>query len=134
MSADLVHIRQVMAEADCLFTEAEVEAAIDRVATQINAELAERNPVVFCVMNGGLIFSGKLLPKLAFPLEASTCTPPATATRPAAASCSGRPSRKSPLSTATFLSSTTSSTKGIRWARSSTSAATPAPVRCTPRY
>jgi hypoxanthine phosphoribosyltransferase len=71
MSADLAHIRQVMAEADCLFTEAEVEAAIDRVAAQINAELAERNPVVFCVMNGGLIFSGKLLPKLAFPLEAS---------------------------------------------------------------
>ncbi|RMH85474.1 hypoxanthine-guanine phosphoribosyltransferase [Pseudomonas sp. AOB-7] len=71
MSADLAHIRQVMAEADCLFTEAEVEAAIDRVAAQINADLAERNPVVFCVMNGGLIFSGKLLPKLAFPLEAS---------------------------------------------------------------
>jgi hypoxanthine phosphoribosyltransferase len=71
MSADLAHIRQVMAEADCLFTEAEVEAAIDQVAARINAELAERNPVVFCVMNGGLIFSGKLLPKLAFPLEAS---------------------------------------------------------------
>ena len=71
MSADLAHIRQVMAEADCLFTEAEVEAAIDKVASQINAELAERNPVVFCVMNGGLIFSGKLLTKLNFPLEAS---------------------------------------------------------------
>ena len=40
MSADLAHIRQVMAEADCLFTEAEVEAAIDKVASQINAELA----------------------------------------------------------------------------------------------
>jgi len=71
MSADLAHIRQIMAEADCLFTEAEVEAAIDKVASQINAELAERNPVVFCVMNGGLIFSGKLLTKLNFPLEAS---------------------------------------------------------------
>ena len=71
MSADLAHIRQIMAEADCLFTEAEVEAAIDKVASQINAELAERNPVVFCVMNGGLIFSGKLLTKLSFPLEAS---------------------------------------------------------------
>ena len=39
MSADLAHIRQIMAEADCLFTEAEVEAAIDKVASQINAEL-----------------------------------------------------------------------------------------------
>ena len=35
MSADLVHIRQVMAEADCLFTNAQVEAAIDQVAAAI---------------------------------------------------------------------------------------------------
>ncbi|WP_147460615.1 hypoxanthine-guanine phosphoribosyltransferase, partial [Pseudomonas savastanoi] len=71
MSADLEHIRQIMREADCLYTEAEVDAAIARVGAQINAELAERNPVVFCVMNGGLIFSGKLLTHLNFPLEAS---------------------------------------------------------------
>lgn len=71
MSADLAHIRQVMAEADCLYDEAAVESAISRVASAINAELGERNPVVFCVMNGGLIFSGKLLPQLNFPLEAS---------------------------------------------------------------
>ncbi|WP_312255336.1 hypoxanthine-guanine phosphoribosyltransferase [Stutzerimonas nitrititolerans] len=71
MSVDLAHIRQIMAEADCLHPEAEVEAAIDAVASQINAQLAERNPVVFCVMNGGLIFAGKLAPKLNFPLELS---------------------------------------------------------------
>ena len=56
-----------MAEADCLYTEEQVEAAIAKVAETINAELAERNPVVFCVMKGGLIFSGKLVPKLNFP-------------------------------------------------------------------
>ncbi len=71
MSADLEHIRQIMREADCLYTEAEVEAAIARVGAQINDQLADSNPVVFCVMNGGLIFSGKLLPHLHFPLEAS---------------------------------------------------------------
>ena len=71
MSVDLEHIRQIMAESDCLYTEAEVEAAIDAVAGKINAELAERNPVVFCVMNGGLIFAGKLMTKLNFPLELS---------------------------------------------------------------
>jgi hypoxanthine phosphoribosyltransferase len=71
MPVDLEHIRQVMAESDCLYSEAEVEAAIDAVAEKINAELAERNPVVFCVMNGGLIFSGKLVTKLNFPLELS---------------------------------------------------------------
>lgn len=71
MSADLAHIRQVMAEADCLYSNAQIEDAIDRVAATINAELAESNPVVFCVMNGGLIFAGKLVSKLDFPLELS---------------------------------------------------------------
>lgn len=71
MSVDIAHIRQVMAEADCLYSNAEVEAAIDTMATAINGEMGDSNPVVFCVMNGGLIFSGKLLPKLDFPLELS---------------------------------------------------------------
>jgi hypoxanthine phosphoribosyltransferase len=71
MSVDLEHVRQVMAEADCLYTQAQLEAAIERVAAAVNAELAERNPVVFCVMNGGLIFTGNLLPRLDFALELS---------------------------------------------------------------
>jgi len=94
MPADLEHIRQIMREADCLYTEAEVEAAIARVGAHINEQLADTNPVVFCVMNGGLIFAGKLLTHLHFPLEATTCTPPVIATKPAAATCSGKPSRK----------------------------------------
>ncbi|GLK87801.1 hypoxanthine-guanine phosphoribosyltransferase [Pseudomonas turukhanskensis] len=71
MSVDIAHIRQVMAEADCLYSNAEVEVAIDTMAAAINSEVGDSNPVVFCVMNGGLIFSGKLLPKLDFPLELS---------------------------------------------------------------
>nr|WP_019364866.1 hypoxanthine-guanine phosphoribosyltransferase [Pseudomonas luteola] len=71
MSADLDHIRNVMAEADCLFDESQVEAAIGKVAEAITADLADRNPVMFCVMNGGLIFAGKLATKLNFPLEMS---------------------------------------------------------------
>lgn len=101
MSADLEHIRQIMREADCLYTEAQVEEAIAKVGAHITREMADTNPVVFCVMNGGLIFAGKLLTHLQFPLEASTCTPPAIATKPAAATCSGKPSRKSRSSTAT---------------------------------
>lgn len=68
---DLTHIRQVMAEADCLYSNEQIEAAITRVAGEINAQLGDRNPVVFCVMNGGLIFAGKLLTQLDFPLELS---------------------------------------------------------------
>jgi len=65
----LDEIRQVEREADLLYSEAEVESAIDRVATEISVRLAETNPVILTVLNGGIIFSGKLLPRLHFPLE-----------------------------------------------------------------
>lgn len=101
MSVDLAHIRQVMAEADCLFNNDEVEAAIGRVAEAINRDLGETNPVVFCVMNGGLIFSASCSRCSTSPSNCPTCMRPVTATRPPAANCSGRPSRKSPSSTVT---------------------------------
>ncbi|MBU30404.1 MAG: hypoxanthine-guanine phosphoribosyltransferase [Pseudomonadales bacterium] len=69
MAVELQHIKEVMAEADCLFTEADVEAALQRMADDINIRLSDSNPIVYSVMNGGLIISGKLLPKLPFPME-----------------------------------------------------------------
>jgi hypoxanthine phosphoribosyltransferase len=63
-------LNKVMEEADCLHTEAEVEAVITRVAEEISQEMQHALPLVYCVMNGGLIFAGKLLLKLRFPLEA----------------------------------------------------------------
>lgn len=71
MSVDLSAVRQVMNEADCLYDQAQVEAAIGRMAGQISQDLAELNPLLICVMNGGLILSGKLLPLLHFPLQVS---------------------------------------------------------------
>lgn len=69
MNQDILHIQQVFDEADCLCTESEVEAAIDRIAAQLNAQLKDRNPLFYCVMNGGLVFAGRLLPRLHFPLQ-----------------------------------------------------------------
>lgn len=66
---EITHIRQIMAEADCLVDEAAVEAAVDTVAEAITATLGESNPIVLCVMKGGLIFCSKLLERLQFPLE-----------------------------------------------------------------
>ncbi len=62
-------ILQVEREADILYTEAELESAIDRVAEQIEARLANSNPVILTVLNGGIIFAGKLIPRLRFPLQ-----------------------------------------------------------------
>jgi len=61
----------VLHEADLLVGEAEVTAAIGRMAEELTQRLANANPLVFCVMNGGLIFAGQLLTRLVFPLEAA---------------------------------------------------------------
>ncbi len=64
----LKEIQKIQKNAQLVHTEAEVEAAIDCMAEQINAVMAERNPIVLCVMNGGIVTAGKLLTKLTFPL------------------------------------------------------------------
>jgi len=46
-----------------------IELALDRLASQISDALADRFPVALCVMGGGVVFAGKLLPRLGFPLE-----------------------------------------------------------------
>jgi hypoxanthine phosphoribosyltransferase len=69
MSVDLEHIKQVMAEADCLYTAAQVEEAMDRMAVAINRVLADSNPIVYGVMNGGLVITGQLVTRLDFPME-----------------------------------------------------------------
>jgi hypoxanthine phosphoribosyltransferase len=50
---------------------AEVQSALDRLATDITARLAGRHPLVLTVMNGGLVFAGQLLPRLPFALDLS---------------------------------------------------------------
>jgi len=62
-------INTVLAGADLLVSGADVEAAIRRMAEEITVQLRESDPILICVMNGGLIFSGQLLTRLAFPLE-----------------------------------------------------------------
>jgi len=61
--------RDILAKADLVHAPEAVQAALQRVAGEITAVLADKNPLVLCVMTGGLIFAGQLLPKLEFPLE-----------------------------------------------------------------
>lgn len=59
----------VFQSADRLYSQAQVEAAIDTLARAANDSLRDKNPLVVCIMNGGVVFFGKLLPQLAFPLQ-----------------------------------------------------------------
>jgi hypoxanthine phosphoribosyltransferase len=62
-------IQDVYDKSSQLFTTEEVEAAIDRIALDVHQELHDKNPVLLCVMIGGLVLMGNLLPRLDFPLE-----------------------------------------------------------------
>ncbi|MCH8163104.1 MAG: hypoxanthine-guanine phosphoribosyltransferase [Proteobacteria bacterium] len=62
-------IIQVQAEADLIYSYEEVEAAIKKMSQEITAVLADKNPVILCLMIGGIIPTGKLLPLLNFPLQ-----------------------------------------------------------------
>ncbi len=64
----LNEIKQIEETADMLYSEQEVEQAIDRMATEISQMLGDRNPILLCAMNGGLVTTGKLLTRLNFPL------------------------------------------------------------------
>lgn len=57
---------RVLAEADLLHDNIEIDTALNSMAASLNLHYAERDPVVFCVMNGALILAGMLLPKFTF--------------------------------------------------------------------
>lgn len=47
----------------------QVDGAIERLAGELTAEYRDGNPLFLTVMNGGVIFAGRLMPLLDFPLE-----------------------------------------------------------------
>lgn len=65
----LNEIKHIQAHAELLHSECEVEAALDKMAEQINHLLADRTPLILCVLNGGIIAAGKLLTRLTMPLN-----------------------------------------------------------------
>lgn len=62
-------IKEVYEKSSCLYTSNEVAAALDRMAINIHDKLKDKNPVIVCVMIGGLVPLGNLLLRLDFPLE-----------------------------------------------------------------
>ena len=60
---------EVMESAECLYDPEAVDAALQRMADDINRDMRGSDALVLCVMNGGLVASGLLLPRLAFPLR-----------------------------------------------------------------
>jgi hypoxanthine phosphoribosyltransferase len=66
---DIETIKQVEAESDCLSDAKQLNDVLDTVAENITADLADKNPLVLCVMTGGVIPTGHLVTRLSFPLQ-----------------------------------------------------------------
>lgn len=63
------HILDIYRRSSCLYSKAEVEEALSKMATHISEVLSDKNPILLCVMIGGVVPVGNLLPHLDFPLE-----------------------------------------------------------------
>ena len=61
--------RDILQQAELLYSAEEVQAAVARVAHEINSALADVHPLILSVMGGAVVFTGQLLPLLDFPLD-----------------------------------------------------------------
>src|SRR5690349_8129485 len=58
-----------LGNSDVVASAADVEAAIRRVAAEIQQRFLDRYPLVLVVMGGAVVFAGQLLPLLRLPLD-----------------------------------------------------------------
>lgn len=65
----LQDIENTKATAELLFTPADVDNAVDRMAIEITDRLRDTNPVLIGMMTGGIVPLSLLLPRLSFPLQ-----------------------------------------------------------------
>lgn len=69
MSVTLEEIEKVRREAECLWSQQQVERALDEMAAALSERVADRHPLLLTVMNGAVIPMGYLLTRLQFPLQ-----------------------------------------------------------------
>lgn len=61
--------REVYEKSTCVYSKAEVDAALDKMAKEMSVKLGNSDPVFLCVLLGGIVPLGNLLPRLDFQLE-----------------------------------------------------------------
>ncbi len=66
---DIKEANDLLAGAEVIHSAETVAAAVTRVAAEITEKLGDTNPLLLCVMSGGVPFAGQLMTQLHFPLE-----------------------------------------------------------------
>ena len=69
MTLEYKETMRLMEQAEEIHSSVEVNQAVDQVAAQITEEYQHKQPILLCLMNGGLYFMGMLIQRLSFPLE-----------------------------------------------------------------
>ena len=66
---DIQAAKDLLASAELIHSAEVVTTAVGRVATEITVKLGGTNPLLLCVMSGGVPFAGQLMMQLNFPLD-----------------------------------------------------------------
>ena len=66
---DVQRAWRFLEQSDPIASAEEVQAALQRVALEINQRMAQSYPLVLVVMGGAVVFAGQILPLLRFPLD-----------------------------------------------------------------
>ena len=61
--------QQVLSRAELIYDAEKISLALDEVASDLNKRLENKNPLVLCVMQGGIVFTGQLITRLTGNLE-----------------------------------------------------------------
>lgn len=62
-------LQEVYEKSICIYSKEEVESALDRMAKEMSDRLGNSDPVFLCILLGGIVPLGNLLPRLDFQLE-----------------------------------------------------------------
>lgn len=66
---ELKHLQTLLAGAEIVHTEQQVTAALDLMAAAIRRDYEDKNPLMLCVMRGGLFTAAELYRRLQFPMQ-----------------------------------------------------------------
>jgi len=65
----LEELPKVLSQSDCLWSSEQLTSVYEELSRQISRDLSTLNPLMLCVMNGGLFLTAELLQRMNFLLE-----------------------------------------------------------------
>jgi len=66
---EITQVNKIESDSECLSDSQQINTALSKLAEDITSDLSNKNPIVLCVMTGGIIPTGHLVTQLAFPLQ-----------------------------------------------------------------